>query len=147
MLIVEDNRDAADSLQMLLELSGCEVRVAYTGPDGVAAAMEMVPDLVICDIGLPGISGYEVARRIRAAFRGGKPVLVALTGYGEEERPPAGGGGRVRPPLHQARRPGGPRYPNPELVRTAWSGSVKHSPPASPHPRPCTPAGRRRSAS
>ena len=54
---------------MLLELSGCEVRVAVTGPDGVAAAKEMAPDLVICDIGLPGISGYEVARQIRAAFR------------------------------------------------------------------------------
>ena len=84
MLVVEDNRDAADSLQLLLEITGCEVRVAYTGPAGVAAAVEMVPDLVICDIGLPGISGYEVARRIRAECRGGRPVLVALTGYGDE---------------------------------------------------------------
>ncbi|OWK39836.1 ATP-binding protein [Fimbriiglobus ruber] len=85
VLIVEDNRDAAESLQMLLEISGCEVRVAYTGPDGVAAAKAMSPDLVLCDIGLPGISGYEVARQIRAEFHGRNPVLVALTGYGGDD--------------------------------------------------------------
>ena len=85
VLIVEDNRDAADSLQMLLELTGCEVAVAYTGPDGVERARTVKPDLVLCDIGLPGLDGYEVARRIREEAAGKRPMLVALTGYGEED--------------------------------------------------------------
>jgi PAS domain S-box-containing protein len=85
VLIVEDNRDSADSLRMALELSGgCEVEVAYTGPDGVEAAKRVRPHLVLCDIGLPGFSGYEVARRIRAEANG-SVVLVALTGYGRDE--------------------------------------------------------------
>lgn len=84
VLIVEDNVDAAESLRMVLELGGCEVHVAHTGPDGVAAAKRVRPNLVICDIGLPGFSGYEVARRIRAEANG-STVLVALTGYGRDE--------------------------------------------------------------
>ena len=85
VLIVEDNRDAADSLQMLLELTGCQVDVAYTGPDGVELARRAGPDVVLCDIGLPGLDGYEVARRIREEAAGKRPVLVALTGYGEDD--------------------------------------------------------------
>ncbi|MBX9582471.1 MAG: CHASE3 domain-containing protein [Gemmataceae bacterium] len=85
VLIVEDNRDAADSLRMFLELTGSEVAVAYTGPDGVELARRAAPDLVLCDIGLPGLDGYEVARRIRDEAAGKRPVLVALTGYGEED--------------------------------------------------------------
>jgi PAS domain S-box-containing protein len=85
VLVVEDNRDSAESLRMALEAGGCcEVEVAYTGPDGVEAAQRLRPDLVLCDIGLPGFSGYEVARRIRADANGAV-VLVALTGYGREE--------------------------------------------------------------
>ena len=83
VLIVEDNRDAADSLKLVFELTGYEVTVAYTGPEGAEAARRVKPDLVICDIGLPGMDGYAVARRIRADLGAGCPVLVALTGYGE----------------------------------------------------------------
>jgi DNA-binding response OmpR family regulator len=60
------------------------VAVAHTGPDGVAAARAFRPQLVLCDIGLPGFSGFEVARRIREGANGGV-VLVALTGYGRDE--------------------------------------------------------------
>ena len=59
MLVVEDNRDAADSLRMLLELFGYEVQVAYTGAGGVEAATTFGPDVILCDIGLPGLDGYE----------------------------------------------------------------------------------------
>jgi CheY-like chemotaxis protein len=84
ILIVDDNIDAADSLAELLELSGHQVRTAYGG----AAALEMAerhrPRLIVLDIGLPGMDGYEVARRLRhhPAFSG--VTLVALTGYGQE---------------------------------------------------------------
>jgi DNA-binding response OmpR family regulator len=83
VLIIEDNVDSAQSLQMALQLVGCDVAVAYSGPDGVDEARRFRPALVICDIGLPGFSGYEVARRIRAEANG-TVVLVALTGYGSE---------------------------------------------------------------
>jgi PAS domain S-box-containing protein len=83
VLIVEDNKDSADSLKMVFEFSGYDVTVAYTGPDGAEAAKRVRPDLVICDIGLPGMDGYAVARRIRAELGPDQPVLVALTGYGE----------------------------------------------------------------
>ena len=83
--MVEDNRDSAESLRMVLEIGGlCEVTVAHSGPDGVEAAARVKPDLVLCDIGLPGFSGYEVARRIRKVANG-RVVLVALTGYGRDE--------------------------------------------------------------
>lgn len=86
VLVVEDNRDAAESLRLLLHLCGCEVRLAYTGPDGVQAAIEMKPNLILCDIGLPGLDGYGVAQKLRGAFPGSdQPVLIALTGYGEED--------------------------------------------------------------
>jgi PAS domain S-box-containing protein len=85
VLVVEDNRDSADSLKMALEMGGCcQVTVAYNGPDGVEVAKKIRPDLVLCDIGLPGYSGYEVARRIRK-YANGSVVLVALTGYGRDE--------------------------------------------------------------
>jgi signal transduction histidine kinase/DNA-binding response OmpR family regulator len=85
VLIVEDNRDAADSLRVLLELLGHEVRVAYNGPDGVQAAQEFVPDIVLCDIGLPGLDGYGVARALRLHPTTSRVRLLALTGYGSEE--------------------------------------------------------------
>src|SRR5205823_594254 len=65
ILVVEDNRDSADSLRLLLELSGHEVAVAYSGHDGVRAAGQYQPDVVLCDIGLPGLDGYGVARELR----------------------------------------------------------------------------------
>jgi CheY-like chemotaxis protein len=84
VLVVEDNRDSAASLSVLLELMGHEVRVAYTGPEAVALAAEWPPEITISDIGLPGFDGFEVARRLRGQFGRG-PLLVALTGYGREE--------------------------------------------------------------
>jgi CheY-like chemotaxis protein len=84
VLVVEDNRDSAASLSVLLELMGHEVRVAYTGPEAVALAAEWPPEITISDIGLPGFDGFEVARRLRGQLGRG-PLLVALTGYGRDE--------------------------------------------------------------
>ena len=69
MLVVEDSRDAAVDLRMVLEMFGHEVRVAHSGPDGVREAEAWRPDVVLSDIGLPGFDGYEVARRIQADTR------------------------------------------------------------------------------
>jgi PAS domain S-box-containing protein len=85
VLVVEDNRDAAESLRLLLELLGHEVRVAYTGPEGVQAAQGWRPGIVLCDIGLPGLDGYGVARELRLNPTTAKVRLLALTGYGAEE--------------------------------------------------------------
>jgi CheY-like chemotaxis protein len=85
ILVVEDNRDAADSLRLLLELYGYDVAVAYSGPDGVQAAEQWQPDVVLCDIGLPGLDGYGVARRLRQNPSTAKARLIAVTGYGAED--------------------------------------------------------------
>ncbi len=84
VLVVEDNRDAATSLCVLLELMGHEVRVAYSGPEAVEMAEAWPPEIAISDIGLPGFDGFEVARRLRGQL-GSRPLLVALTGYGRDE--------------------------------------------------------------
>jgi two-component system CheB/CheR fusion protein len=84
VLVVEDNRDSAASLSVLLELMGHEVRVAYTGPEAVELAAEWAAEITISDIGLPGFDGFEVARRLRGQL-GREPLLVALTGYGRDE--------------------------------------------------------------
>ncbi len=82
VLIVEDNDDAAGTMREWIELScGCEVAVAHDGPAGLARASEFRPDLVLCDIGLPGMDGYEFARRFRATRESAGCVLVAVTGY------------------------------------------------------------------
>jgi len=85
MLVVEDNPDAAESLLMLLELKGHRVTTAPDGMAALAAMRAQRPDVLLVDIGLPGIDGYEVARRIRRDPQLGHPLLVALTGYGLEE--------------------------------------------------------------
>ena len=85
ILVVEDNRDAADSLRMLLELLGHQVTVAYSGPDGVNMAGEWNPDVVLCDIGLPGLNGYGVASELRRNPVTARAHLIAVTGYGQEE--------------------------------------------------------------
>jgi CheY-like chemotaxis protein len=82
---VDDNVAAADMLAALLRLWGHEVRLAYNGPEALAAAAEYRPDLVLLDIGLPLMSGYEVARRLRGQLRLHQTTLVAVTGYGQEE--------------------------------------------------------------
>src|SRR2546427_12386002 len=84
ILIVEDNADAREARRMLLELAGRVVRAAAEGVEALELARAKDPDIALVDIGLPGIDGYEVARRIRAA--GDKrPLLIALTGYGQPE--------------------------------------------------------------
>ena len=85
VVIVEDNRAAADTLQRVLNSSGYEVRVAYNGPDGVQAAEEWPPDFVLCDIGLPGMDGYGVARELRRHPATAKTHLIAVTAYGSDE--------------------------------------------------------------
>jgi CheY-like chemotaxis protein len=85
ILVVEDNRDAADSLRMLLELYGYDVAVAYTGPTGVERAKEWKPDVVLCDIGLPGLDGYGVVRELRQNQTTAKARMIAVTGYGGDE--------------------------------------------------------------
>jgi CheY-like chemotaxis protein len=84
-MVVDDNSDAAESLSVLLGLSGHETAMAQTGPDALAQAARFRPELVFLDIGLPGMSGYEVARALRADAYCGDAVLVALTGWGSEE--------------------------------------------------------------
>jgi signal transduction histidine kinase len=85
LLVVEDHRDAAESLRALLELLGHEVAVAHSGPEGVRTARAMQPEIVLSDIGLPGLDGYGVARALRADPRTARACLIAITGYGQEE--------------------------------------------------------------
>lgn len=85
LLIVDDNRDAAISLSMLLWLQGHEVRVAHDGPSGLEMAKEFQPNVIFLDIGMPGMDGYEVARRVRKTPGIEKTVLAALTGWGQQE--------------------------------------------------------------
>ena len=84
ILVVDDNADAADSLGMLLQVRGDEVRVAYDGLEALALAREFEPEIVLLDIGMPKLSGYDVARQLRAA-RGGSVLIVAITGWGQED--------------------------------------------------------------
>ena len=86
VLVVEDNEDARTALCELLALGGHRVRAATDGVAGLAAVLAAPPDFALVDIGLPGLDGYEVARRVRAAENGGRhTMLVALTGYGLPE--------------------------------------------------------------
>jgi PAS domain S-box-containing protein len=85
VLIVDDNEDAATALEMLLEEAGHSVRAAHTGPAGLAAALEFLPDVMLLDIGLPELDGFEVAKRIRQQAALHNVVLVAMTGYGREK--------------------------------------------------------------
>jgi len=85
VLVVEDNRDAADSLRILLELFGYEVTVTYSGTAGVEAARLVRPQVVLCDIGLPGMDGYAVANVLRRTPETAGARLIAITGYGRDE--------------------------------------------------------------
>jgi signal transduction histidine kinase/BarA-like signal transduction histidine kinase len=83
ILVVDDNVDAADTLEALLDMDGFEVTTAYDGLAAVAAAASTLPDVVVMDIGMPGLDGYEAAREIRQQPRGKNVVLIALTGWGQ----------------------------------------------------------------
>lgn len=85
VLVVDDSVDSATTLAMLLRLSSCEVQIAHDGPTALGTANEFIPDIILLDIGLPGMNGYELARTIRQtpALQGVR--LIAITGYGQEE--------------------------------------------------------------
>jgi signal transduction histidine kinase/ActR/RegA family two-component response regulator len=85
VLVVDDNRDAAHSLGMLLKLLGVEVRVVNDGPAALQILPAFRPDVVLLDIGMPGMDGYEVARQIRQQSEWRHLTLIALTGWGQEE--------------------------------------------------------------
>jgi PAS domain S-box-containing protein len=85
ILVVDDNRDSAESMALLLRLSGHETWLALDGHDAVSLATEHSPDAVVLDIGLPGMDGYQVARTLRALPQTSDSLLIALTGYGQEE--------------------------------------------------------------
>jgi two-component system CheB/CheR fusion protein len=85
VLVVDDNGDARTALQFLLEDDGHEVRTAADGPTALAQANDFFPDVVLLDIGLPGMDGYEVARRLRDLPGGANAVIVAVSGYGQAE--------------------------------------------------------------
>jgi PAS domain S-box-containing protein len=85
ILVVDDNKDSADTLAMLLRLKGNEIRTAHDGLEAVRVAETFHPELVLLDIGLPKLNGYDVARRIRQQPWGWDVILVALTGWGQDE--------------------------------------------------------------
>jgi signal transduction histidine kinase/CheY-like chemotaxis protein len=85
VLVADDNRDAADSLAMLIELHGCDLRTAFDGEQALATAASFRPQLALLDIGMPKLNGYEVAARLREQPWGGSMTLIAVTGWGQEE--------------------------------------------------------------
>jgi signal transduction histidine kinase len=85
VLVVDDNRDAAESLALLMKLAGHTVRVAHNGREALESARAFRPKVMLQDLEMPGMNGYEVARRIREQFASAEVVLVAVTGYGSDE--------------------------------------------------------------
>jgi CheY-like chemotaxis protein len=85
ILLADDNVDAATSLALMLQMMGHEVRTAHDGLEAVAAASEFRPDLILMDIGMPKLNGYDACRRIREQPGGKDVVMVALTGWGQDE--------------------------------------------------------------
>jgi PAS domain S-box-containing protein len=85
ILVADDNRDAADTLSAILELDGHEVRTAYNGVEALRIAEQFAPQVAVLDIGMPNLDGYQTARRIREQSWGSSMLLVALTGWGQEQ--------------------------------------------------------------
>jgi CheY-like chemotaxis protein len=83
ILIVDDNADSADSLAMLLQLGGHEAHTAYDGVQALETAQRLQPDVMLLDLGLPGLDGCEVCRRVRQQPWAGRTLLVAVTGWGQ----------------------------------------------------------------
>lgn len=81
VLIVDDNVDAADMLAVMLDLAGWETKAVYGGPEALNEAARRMPDVVLLDIGMPGMSGLTVADRLRSTYGGKAPVLIALTAW------------------------------------------------------------------
>jgi two-component system CheB/CheR fusion protein len=124
VLVIDDNEDAASTLKECLELLGHEVCVAGDGPSGLTLARRLAPDVVVCDIGLPGMDGYAVARALRAdeATRGA--YLVALSGYALPDD------------LRRAREAGFDRHLAKPLELDALQRVLRDGPPASRYPEP-----------
>ena len=85
VLVVDDNQDVAESTAVLLRMSGCDVHVVYDGDEALRAMPRVRPDAVLLDIGLPKVNGYQVAERIRAEPEHRRTLIVAISGYGQEE--------------------------------------------------------------
>ena len=85
ILVVDDNHDSALSLAMMLSIMGHETRTAHDGESAVETAESFLPEVVLLDIGLPKLNGYEVAQRIREQAWGAAMFLIAVTGWGQEE--------------------------------------------------------------
>ena len=85
ILVVDDNHDSALSLAMMLSIMGHETRTAHDGESAVATAETFLPEVILLDIGLPKLNGYEVAQRIRESAWGVSMFLIAVTGWGQEE--------------------------------------------------------------
>lgn len=85
ILVADDSVDAAESVGMLLELRGHDVRLAHTGQQAIELAASYRPDVILLDISLPDMSGYEVAQALQGAAGDTRPVLIAVTGLGREE--------------------------------------------------------------
>ena len=85
LMVIDDNKDAAESMSMLFELWGHEAVCVYDGRTALDTAAKFRPDAVFLDIGLPGMDGYEIAEHLREIPRAGRIVLVAITGYGQDE--------------------------------------------------------------
>ena len=83
--MIEDNRDTALTVKALLKLHGFEVEIEFTGPGGVEAARRTRPNIVLCDIGLPGMDGFAVANALRAEPSTADAYLIAQSGYGRDE--------------------------------------------------------------
>ena len=113
VLIVNDDETSAHSLALILRLEGYDAQAAPDGESALRVARAFRPEAVLSDIGLPGIDGHELARRMRRDrdLSAGLKLLAAVTGEGEPEARPPLARGRLRPPLRQARRPRGDPRP------------------------------------
>jgi two-component system CheB/CheR fusion protein len=85
LLVVDDHRESADTLAMLLGAMGHEVKTSYAGRDAIELAAQYQPEGVLLDIGLPGMNGYEIAQALRNSRGGSRMVLIAVSGYGQDE--------------------------------------------------------------
>ena len=85
ILVVDDNHDSALSLAMMLSIMGHDTRTAHDGESAVSTAETFLPDVILLDIGLPKLNGYEVAQRIRETSWGASMYLIAVTGWGQDE--------------------------------------------------------------
>lgn len=85
VVVVDDNRDAAESLALVLRFHGAEVATAYDGASALSRARQQRPHVMLLDLGMPGMDGFKVAAELQRAFTDQPPLLVALTGWGQQE--------------------------------------------------------------